>query len=151
MRKASIRPNAAHERDEPHGPRRFQSLLFAAGDLAFLVAVGAVTTTGMHWLHRLEWDFLATCMLGMILAMLAQMLMAWSAAPLLGSIETMLPSMVVAMVSPMLVCSAHLMGCPVNWPECAALGAAFGVAVFIFIQAWGRAYRRSLSRAFLCR
>jgi triacylglycerol esterase/lipase EstA (alpha/beta hydrolase family) len=113
--------------------------------------VGAVTTAAMHLAHDLNWNFATTCILGMLLAMAIQMPLAWLVAPVLGSIESMLPSMVLVMVSPMSVCAAHLMGCKMPWFSCAGLGAAFGVGMFVIIQTQSRVYRRTVYLAHLCR
>lgn len=127
---------------------RTRSILFTTGDCLFLISVGAVTTVAMHLLHELRLNFALTCLTGMLLAMIVQMLLALAVAPLLGSIESMVPSMVLAMISPMSVCAAHFMGCELSWAACAMLGTAFGVGMFLFIQAHGFAYRRSLCRVF---
>jgi len=113
--------------------------------------VGAVATAAMHLTHALNWNFAVTCLLGMLLAMAMQMPLAWLVAPVLGSIESMLPSMVLAMVSPMSVCAAHLMGCKMHWLSCAGLGAAFGIGMFVIIRMQSRVYRRNVYLAYQCR
>jgi hypothetical protein len=148
MKQTSVRADVAHCGADQRGESRLQAILFGIGDCLFLVFVGAVTTIGMHLLHELEWNFALTCLIGMLLAMIVQMLLALLVSPVLGSIESMVPSMVLAMVSPMSVCAAHLVGCELGWAACAALGVAFGVGMFLFIQAHGFAYRRSLCRVF---
>jgi len=113
--------------------------------------VGAATTAGMHLAHDLNWNFAVTCLLGMLLAMTIQMPLAWLVAPVLGSIESMLPSMVLAMVSPMSVCAAHLTRCEMHWLSAAGLGATFGVGMFVIIQTQSRVCRRTDHLAHLCR
>lgn len=125
---------------------RWRRVLFACGDLLFLVGVGAVATLTMHGMHQLGWNFAVTCVVGMAAAMAVQMLMAFCAAPLLGSIETMVPSMVVGMISPMSVCALHLFG---REPDCIVAmfgGAAFGLAMFLFVEIYGVGVKRSLHR-----
>jgi len=148
MKQSIVRANVANHVIDQRGGSRLQSILFGIGDCLFLVFVGAVTTVAMHLLHKLEWNFALTCFVGMLLAMAVQMLLALAVAPLLGSIESMVPSMVLAMLSPMSVCAAHLVGCELSWLACAALGAAFGLGMFLFIQTHGFFYRRSLCRTF---
>jgi hypothetical protein len=65
--------------------------------------------------------------IGMAVAMLVQMILAWLAAPLLGSIETMVPSMLLAMIAPMAVGLIHVSGCELTWTEALGLGVAVGV------------------------
>ena len=127
---------------------RWRAILFGIGDFLFLVAVGMVTTVVMHGMHRLGWNFAVTCMVGMVAAMLVQMLMAFCVAPLLGSIESMIPSMVVGMISPMSVCTLHVFG---HEPDCMAalvFGAFFGAAMFAFVEVYGAIVKRSLRRAY---
>jgi hypothetical protein len=148
MKPTSVRADVVHCRADPCGGGRLRSILFGIGDCLFLIFVGAVTTGAMQLLHKLGWNFAVTCFAGMLLAMIVQVLLALSVAPLLGSVEAMVPSMVLAMVSPMSVCALPLGGCDLNWALCAALGAAFGVAMFFFVHLHGFACRRSLGRAF---
>ncbi len=130
---------------------RMRSFLFATGDCLFLVFVGAAGTLEMHLLHELGWMFAIACLTGMVFAMVLQMILALIAAPVLGSIETMVPSMILAMLSPMTVCVAHLMGCDIDWTACAVLGAAAGLSMFVFVQAYAFVCRSLLSRTFPCR
>lgn len=124
------------------------SILFAVGDFVFLISVGIVATLVMHGMHQLGWNFALTCLAGMAAAMLVQMLMAFCVAPLLGSIESMTPSMAVGMIAPMSVCTLHLFG---REPDCMvalAFGAFFGVMIFAFLVIYGAAVHRSLRRAY---
>ncbi|MBI5764775.1 MAG: hypothetical protein HZA51_14760 [Planctomycetes bacterium] len=114
----------------------------------FLVAVGMVASVVMHGMHQLGWNFAVTCVVGMAAAMLVQMLMAFCIAPLLGSIESMIPSMVVGMISPMSVCTLHMVG---REPDCMValvFGAIFGAAMFAFVKVYGVMVKRSLRRAY---
>lgn len=125
-------------------------VLFFVGDFAFLVTAGVAATSTMHWIHQLEWPFVPTCVFGMFGAMVVQTLMAFAAAPLLGSIESMVPSMIVAMVSPMTICVLHLFGCESTWAMAAVIGAAFAVVMFTLLQLYGRSCRRALVRECSC-
>lgn len=127
---------------------RWRSILFGIGDLLFLVAVGIIATLVMHGMHQLGWNFTLTCVVGMAAAMLVQMLMAFCVAPVLGSIESMTPSMVVGMVSPMSVCTLHMFG---NNPDCMValvVGAVFGAVMFAFVELYGAVVKRSLRREY---
>ncbi|MBI1827277.1 MAG: hypothetical protein HY287_03745 [Planctomycetes bacterium] len=123
---------------------RGRSIFFFVGDLMFLASAGMATTLTMHLVHQLRWPFVPTCFVGMVAAMLVQTLMAFAAAPLFGSIESMVPSMIVAMMSPMTICVLHLFGCESTWPMAAAIGSVFALGMFVFIQAYGLAYRKTL-------
>jgi len=139
-RSAPVRPLPVHQ---SHHNRAF---LFFVADLVFLVLAGIAATQTMHLIHQLEWPFIPTCVIGMIAAMLVQTLMAFAAAPLLGSIESMVPSMIVAMVSPMTICVLHLFGCDSTWALAAAIGSAFAVVTFTFIQFYACSCSHALAR-----
>lgn len=128
------------------GQRGNVRLLFRIGDAVFLAAVGAESGAVMQWLHQLEWNFFAVSIVGMAAAMGVQMLLAFGSSPILGSIETMAPSMVVAMVVPMLVDVAEIMGWMLTRYEAAFLGAALGVLFFTYLEWYGTAFRRRLAR-----
>ncbi|MCC6357395.1 MAG: hypothetical protein IT450_01515 [Phycisphaerales bacterium] len=113
----------------------------------FLTVVGGLSTWIMQLAHETGCPFLICALAGMVAAMLAQMLLAWGAAPLLGSIECMVPSMIVGMVSPMLVCGLHIVGCDVGYAVAGALGAAFGLLVFVLLECYAARCRRALSQA----
>lgn len=118
--------------------------LFRFGDLLFLISVGMITTLTMHFMHQLVSNFVIAMVVGMLAAMLVQMLMALCAAPLLGSIETMTPSMVVGMASPMAVCTLHMFGCQSNHTLALILGTVFGAGMFLFVQYYAVKVRRTL-------
>lgn len=120
---------------------------FHVGDAVFLAAVGAESGVVMQWLHQLAWNFLVLSLLGMAAAMGIQMLMAFGLSPLLGSIETMAPSMVVAMIVPMLVDVAELSGWMFGRFDAAAFGAASGFLFFVYLEWYGAIFRRRLVRA----
>jgi len=101
----------------------------------------------MQVLHQSEWNFLAVSLLGMAAAMGIQMLPSFGLSPLLGSIETMAPSMVVATLVPMLVDVAEIMGWMFGRFEAAFLGAAFGLLFFGYLAWYGTFVRRWLARA----
>lgn len=119
-------------------------VLFLVGDCLFLTAVSCTATVVMHMMHSLEWGFMLDCVGGMILGMLVAMLMAFAVAPLLGSIESMTPSMVVAMLSPMSICVLDLFGWSLGQRGCLALGGAFGVGMFVFVQVYGLSCRKAI-------
>lgn len=144
---------AGHDRDErsrlllrPNA--RWRAILFGIGDLLFLVAVGMVATVSMHGMHQLGWNFAVTSVVGMVAAMLVQMLMAFCIAPLLGSIESMTPSMVVGMISPMSVCTLHMVGHESDCMVALLIGAIVGAAMFAFVEVYGAIVKRSLRRAY---
>lgn len=129
-----------------HRSHHDRTSLFFAGDLVFLVLAGIVATVTMHLVHQLEWPLILMSLIGMAAAMFGQTLMAFAVSPLLGSIESMVPSMIVAMASPMTICLLHLFGCESTWALAAAIGCAFALGTFAFIQIYGRSSRKSLMR-----
>ena len=120
--------------------------LFFVADFVFLILAGVAAMLAMHLVHQLGWAFIPMCITGMIAAMLVQTLMAFAVAPLLGSIESMVPSMIVAMVSPMTLCVLHLFGCESTWKLAAAIGCGFAIVVFTLIQLYARSCRTALAR-----
>lgn len=117
---------------------RGRRLLFQVGDFALLVWVGIAATVAMHMVHALGWPFVPTCLLGMVAAMAVQTLLAVMAAPILGSIESMVPSMIVAMASPMTVCALHLVGQEPTRFMAIVIGSGVAVGMFVFVQFYGR-------------
>lgn len=100
----------------------------------------------MHITHELDWGFAVCAALGMLAAMVVQTIAAWLIAPLLGSIESMVPSMVVAMVSPMSICGLHLLGAEPGHSWSLAQGAVFGLGMFLLVEVYGAACRRRFER-----
>lgn len=127
-----------------------RTALFVFGDALFLLLVSVVATTLMHLVHELGWNLAFTLICGMAVAMLVQMLLAFGVAPILGSIESMVPSMLVAMISPMVVCTLDLFGFQLHWREAVLVGVVVGLIVFGLIGAHGFMCRRWLRRAFPC-
>ncbi len=117
---------------------RGRRLLFQAGDFAFLVCVGIASTIVAHMVHDIGWPFVPTCLLAMVAAMAVQTLLAIMAAPILGSIESMAPSMIVAMASPMVVCAVHLAGREPTRFIAIVIGALVAVSMFVFVHFYGR-------------
>lgn len=117
---------------------RVRRLLFQAGDFAFLVCVGIAATIVARVVHELGWPFVPTCLLGMVAAMAVQTLLAVMAAPILGSIESMVPSMIVAMASPMIVCAFHLAGQEPTRFMAIMIGSVVAMGMFVFVQFYGR-------------
>lgn len=124
---------------------RLRAVFFGLGDFLFLLLVSVVTAIAMYRIHLFHWNFLFTVFLGMVIAMIIQVLLAWCAAPLLGSIECMIPSMVVAMVSSMTVCLLHL-GQYLTWSGSLKLSLSLGAGMFLFVQAYGYLCDKSLRR-----
>ena len=126
------------------GPTRFHRIAFAVGDLAFLVFATAAAAWAMSLGHRPEADLLTGAVLGMLLAMAVQTVLALAVAPILGSIESMVPSMVAGMAGSMGVCGLHAAG---HEPSPAAVlltGAAVGAAFFLAFETYGWRCRRRL-------
>lgn len=141
------RPSSVGVRAEPALTSALsRSRLFFVADFVFLVLAGVAATLMMHLIHQLEWPFLPTCIVGMVAAMFIQTLMAFGAAPLLGSIESMVPSMIVGMTSPMTICVLHLFGCESTWVMATVVGSAFAIATFALIQRYARSCSARLSR-----
>jgi hypothetical protein len=96
----------------------------------------------MHLAHMSEWGFVVEMTIGMGVAMLVQLGLAWLAAPLLGSIETMVPSMLVGMLAPTSLCLLHASGCELTWREPLGMGAASGVLAMALLCMYGASCRR---------
>lgn len=118
--------------------RRFHGVLFALGDAALLVVVALIGTWVMHRSHASGLGLLMATLLGMAGAMLAQVGLASLVAPLLGSIESMVPSAVIGVAAPSLVCLLVLLGLP--WHSTtlyvAAAGLAVAFALWLDVYAW---------------
>ncbi len=112
------------------------------GDFFFLTLVGVAAMAAMHAAHMMGWGFVPELAIGMLGAMLVQVVLAWLAAPLLGSIETMASSMLLAMIAPMTLCLLHGSGCVLTWPGALGLGAAAGVLAFSLLAVYGASCRR---------
>ena len=121
--------------------QRRRSILFALADAVFLMGVGSAANATMMFVHSLEWNCVGTLVLGMVTAMGVQMMLATIAAPVLGSIETMVPSMIVGMFGPMLICVMEAMRRGSTYGRAAGLGAAFGLLVFVTLSLWARAHK----------
>jgi hypothetical protein len=138
--------NPAQEGRRPINPicvvRSRWDRLFAALDCLFLIAIGVTSVATMHLSHMLGWSFLVEMLVGMSGAMIVQMGLAVMVAPLLGSIESAVPSMVVAMTAPMVLCGAHMLGCSLEWPACLAMGSSLGIASFAILSFYGACCRR---------
>jgi hypothetical protein len=126
----------------PATRNRCHRIGMAIGDLLFLALIGAATMAAMHLAHMIEWAFVVELAIGMTGAMLVQVILAWLAAPLLGSIETMAPSMLLAMIVPMSLCLLHGSGRELTWAGALGLGAAAGVLAFSLLTCYGASCRR---------
>lgn len=120
---------------------RCRSALFATADLAFLMGVGATTNIAMLLVHSSRWNCVASVVIGMAAAMAVQMALATLAAPILGSIETMVPSMVVGMIGPMQICIWESVGGAFTYKSAALCGIAFGLFVFAGLSWWARTHQ----------
>lgn len=125
------------------------STLFVLGDALFLMTVGSASTFAMHLVHTFAWNIAVTLTLAMAVAMAVQLVLAAAAAPLLGSIETMVPSMIVGMLSPMQLCAVELVGYHETRRMAVLAGAAFGLATLVLLQLWGQWRYLSLRRTTL--
>lgn len=128
------------------GQTRLRSMMFDVGDCLFLTLAGTLAVAAMRLVHELGWGFAITCVFGMGSAMAVQMLLAFCVSPILGSIETMTPSMVVAMASSMSQCALRLFGFELSWPASCGVGATVGAGMFVFVVAYGDVCKRSLRR-----
>ena len=136
------------EANMPHDSSCFRTLAFAAADLLFLLLVATASTAAMHAFHEFHWNLAVTIPLGMVAAMAVQTLLAIAISPILGSIESMVPSMLVAMTSPMVICALDLLGLSVPWWGCLGLGAAVGGLIYIAVQCYAWSCRRRLNRLY---
>ena len=127
-------------------PVSLREIAFGGGDLVFMVGVTATAAWAMNIGHQPPWGMAAGVVFGMSLAMLAQTALALAAAPVLGSIETMVPTMVAAMVGSTAVCLYHLIGWEPTAATALQLGAGFGIVVFCLVKAYGWSFRRSLGQ-----
>lgn len=123
-----------------------REIAFGGGDLVFMVGVTATAAWAMNIGHQPQWGVAVGIVVGMSLAMLAQTALALAAAPVLGSIETMVPTMVAAMVGSTAVCLFHLIGWEPTAATALQLGAGFGIIVFCLVKAYGWSFRRSLGQ-----
>lgn len=127
---------------------RFRAL-FSFGDAAFLLTTGVTSVYAMYLVHKFGLNFALTAIVGMAAAMLVQILLSIIVTPVLGSIETSVPSMVVAMLAPMAVCALELFGHMPTSKECLILGVAFGLSIFVFMRHYDLRCRRLICRASL--
>lgn len=98
----------------------------------------------MHLVHQTGVGLLAATLLGMTAAMLVQIVLATAVAPLLGSIESMVPSAVVGMTVPGLVCLLTFVGMP--WHRSTLYTAAALVALAFSL--WTKVYAWQCRRRF---
>lgn len=125
---------------------RVRPILFSVGDCVFLLIIGAVAAMVMRLIDSLGWNVVLTWVVGMALAMLAQTILAFAAAPLLGSIETMVPSMVLAMLCPMALDLLEMIGADLGWSWSIGFGAGLGLTMFLFVEIYGVRCRKSPHR-----
>ena len=127
----------------------FRAWIFAGGDWLFLIFTGVAAVRAMHLVHSLGWRLAFVVPVGMVAAMLIQMMLAKAVAPLLGSIESLIPSMLAAMFVPMPVCILGFVGVGVGgWAGQLSLGALGGTVVFFLIKLYEYRYKQLLRRTF---
>lgn len=147
-RTESDRKNWSMNTPNKQSPSRHQiTTLFTIADALFLILVGGAANVAMVFVHSLDWGCVTTWLTGMVAAMIAQITLATIATPILGSIETMVPSMVVGMVVPMQVCLFEAFGGRFTYRDAAAFGAASGLLVFTILSLWARRHRPMLPTA----
>lgn len=129
------------------GAARLRAALFFLGDCAFLVFVGAASALVTHLSHQTGLNYFLASLAGMSAAMLVQTVAAFCVAPVLGSIESGIPSMPVAMAGPMALCALGLAGGHLDLWRATALGAATGAGAFFLVRAYGLKCRRALRRS----
>ncbi len=156
MRRTMAQVRSIESVNESHSQKERRALIFSCGDGLFLILVGVaaslmmylVHSLMMHLVYRRVWHLVLSLVVGMSLAMIIQTLLAFGVAPILGSIESIVPSMVVAMIIPMLVCLLALVGINVSRSGALALGAAGGISSFLLLKAYECKCRKSLCCAF---
>ncbi len=142
----SDRRNEGTRKNSKDGSGSGWRVFFLTGDFAFLVCVGVAATVAAHMVHALEWAFVPTCLLSMGAAMAAQIVLSVMASPILGSIESMVPSMIVAMASPMAICAFHLAGQEPSRSMAIVVGGVVAMGMFVFVQIYGRSCVSSLRK-----
>lgn len=143
--------------NESYWQKERRTLIFSCGDGLFLILVGVAASLMMYLVHSLMmhlvysrvWHLVLSLVVGMSLAMITQTLLSLGVAPILGSIESIVPSMVAAMIIPMVICLLALVGINVSRSGALALGAAGGISIYILIKAYACRCRKSLCCAFL--
>lgn len=123
-----------------------RSFAFLAGDLALYVVLGIEAAFSMHLAHEHVAGVMAATLSGMVLGMLVATGTAFMFRPLLGSIETTVPAMIVGMAGGAVVCLFML---TVGTPTAnlvVRLGVGGGMLTFGWIAAFGSGCRRRLAR-----
>jgi len=134
----------ARSEDHMSSASGFRRQLFNVGDALFLVLVGGLSAGAMRVAHDLDVNMLLSMVVGMGLAMFLQTILALAVAPVLGSIEAMVPSAVVAMLAPVAVCVFELGGHPMALRSSLGFGALAGIAVFALLQRYQSSCRKAL-------
>jgi ABC-type multidrug transport system permease subunit len=156
MKRTVTKVRSIESVNESHWQKKRRALIFSCGDGLFLILVGVAASLIMYLVHALMmnlvysrvWHLVLSLVVGMSFAAIVQTLLAFGVAPILGSIESKVPSMVAAMIIPMFTCLLALVGINVSRSGASALGAAGGISTFILIQAFGYSCRKSLCCAF---
>ena len=122
--------------------RLTRSSAFSVGDALFQLAVSLGASAVMYLLHILDIPFFLAALAGMLAAMALQTVMALAISPLLGSIESMVPSMVLGMLAPMMVCAAHFAGMRVSMESSLIIAIGAAVLFHLYLRRHGRRCRR---------
>jgi hypothetical protein len=126
--------------------RLFRYALFQIGDFLFAVAVAGSAIYIMHLAHQFQIGFVASMAVGMAAGMLLQIVASFAVAPLLGSIESMVPAMAAGMIAPMAVCARTLVGCHLTDKETAVVAVATAIIVQFLMGTYSRLCRLRLAR-----
>lgn len=114
-----------------------REVVFATGDLLLLIGSTTIAARTAAAAHQFIGSFVIAALVGMTLAMAVQMVIAALSAVLLGSIETMVPSMVGGMLATALICLGGLV-MPIPHMHAVWLGAGTGVVTFAGLALYGR-------------
>lgn len=156
MRKTVTKVRSIESVNKRQWQKERRALIFSCGDGLFLILVGVAASLIMYLVHGLimnfvdsrVWHLVLSLVVGMSFAAIVQTFLALGVAPILGSIESKVPSMVAAMSIPMFICLLALVGINVSLSGASALGAVGGIGIFILIQAFGYRCRKSLGCGF---
>lgn len=138
MRNATAQVRNLMAGRESHRREHRRSLIFSCADCLFLILVGVINSLEMHLIHMLGLHLVLTLAVGMIVAMTIQTMLSLAVAPILGSIESMVPSMVAGMIIPMFVCFFDLVGITMRGSGVLTLGIVGGIASSVLLKGYGR-------------
>lgn len=116
-------------------------MAFSVGDLALILAVAIAGSHVMQLAHEVGLPLAVGILLGMLASMLVQLLLATLASPLLGSIESMVPTAVIAMALPAVVCVVSLLGLDWRPSQLDAATATIGLLFWLWTIAYAHRCR----------